>query len=99
MIVVIGKAQVKPEAREAAIAACLQMSALSEAEAGCIRYQFYESLAEVNTFFLFEEWETADALQNHLQQPHTRQFGGQLANFLASEMSIKRYEIASVSDM
>ncbi|MCB8942211.1 MAG: antibiotic biosynthesis monooxygenase [Ardenticatenaceae bacterium] len=99
MIVVVGKAQVKPEAREAAVAACVAMSKLSEAEAGCISYQFYESLAEPNTFFLFEEWETADALQAHLQQPHTTEFGGQLAGVLAGPMAVKRYEILAVSDM
>ena len=99
MIVVVGKAEVKAEAREAALAACLQMSQLSEAEAGCIHYQFYESLGEANTFLLFEEWETAEALQNHFQQPHTMQFGSQLANFLASEMSVKRYDILSVNDL
>ena len=99
MIVVVGKAQVKVEAREEAVAACLKMSRLSEAESGCISYQFYESLAEPNTFFLFEEWKTADALQTHLQQPHTIQFGSQLANVLAGPMAVKRYEIMAVSDM
>ena len=99
MIVVVGKAQVKAGAREEVVAACLQMSALSEAEAGCVSYQFYESLAEPNTFLLFEEWETAEALQNQFKQPHTNQFGSQLAHYLASEMSVKRYDILSVNDM
>lgn len=99
MIVVVGKAQTKPEVREEAIAACLRMSQLSEAEAGCITYQFYESLAEANTFFLFEEWETADALQAHLKQPHTTEFGTRLAHLLAGPMGVKQYEIMAVTDM
>jgi quinol monooxygenase YgiN len=99
MIVVVGKAQVKPEAHEAVVAACLEMSALSEAEMGCISYQFYESLAEAHAFLLFEEWETAEALQNHFKQPHTMKFGSKLANYLASEMSVKRYDILSVNDL
>jgi len=48
---------------------------------------------------LFEEWETAEALQNHFKQPHTTEFGSQLAHYLASEMSVKRYDILSVNDM
>ena len=99
MIVVVGKAQIRADAREDAVATCLRMSQLSEAEVGCISYQFYESLAEANTFFLFEEWETAESLQTHLQQPHTSQFGSQLASLLAGPMAVKRYEIMAISDM
>jgi quinol monooxygenase YgiN len=75
------------------------MSAVSEAEEGCISYQFYSSLEDDNLFLLFEQWETADALAKHLAQPHTRQFGAQFPGFLAGALDIKRYEVSAVSDL
>lgn len=40
------------------------------AEDGCIRYDYYYSAKEADTLFLFEEWESEEKQQIHLNQPH-----------------------------
>ena len=39
-------------------------------EEGCIRYDYYISVKDSDTVFLFEEWETKNHQQIHLTQPH-----------------------------
>ena len=67
MIVIAGTIPIKPERREEAKQLALQMAAATHAEAGCLTYQFYADLADPNTFFIFEEWESEEALQRHFQ--------------------------------
>lgn len=49
MIVVAGTIKINPERKAEAIEAALAMAQATEAESGCLRYQFYESLAHPNT--------------------------------------------------
>ena len=91
MIIISGVVQVKPAMRETAVAVALKMAAASEAEAGCVTYRFYSDLNNANIFFLYEEWESAEALASHFETPHMAQFQAQLPAILASEPVIKRY--------
>src|SRR3954471_3243175 len=90
MIVIAGKVTIKPEHRDEALRQAQQMSAMSEAEAGCLSYRFYGELTDSNTFFVFEQWENAEALQQHFQSPHFQTFGTYLAFMLAKPMTIQR---------
>ena len=39
-------------------------------EDGCLRYDYYYSAKDPNELFLFEEWESEEKQQIHLNQPH-----------------------------
>ena len=97
MIVITGKATIKPEHWGEAMQKALQMSAASEAEAGCHSYRFYVDPIDRNTFFVFEQWDSTEALMQHFQSPHFRAFGAYLQSILTSAMEIKRYEVTTVS--
>lgn len=97
MIVVAGTVKVKSNTREEAAQAALKMAAATQTEAGCIAYQFYTDLADPNTFFIFEVWESEVALTQHFQTDHMRTFQQELPKFVADEMAIKRYDVTSVS--
>jgi quinol monooxygenase YgiN len=82
--------------RETAVAAALEMSAASEREAGCKTYRFYTDLADANTVFIFEEWESAEALAAHFETAHMADFRQKLPALLASEPEILQYEVSDV---
>ncbi len=42
-------------------------------EKGCLRYELYPDLNHDTKFFLFEKWETQEALKKHLAQPHVKE--------------------------
>ena len=99
MIVVAGTVAVKPETREEAVRAALEMARATRAEPGCISYRFFADLADPNTFLIFEEWESDEALATHFQTPHMATFQQRLPRFLAGGLAIKRYAVASVAAM
>ena len=99
MIVIAGKIQVKPERRDEARKAALDMVEATRRESGCLSYAFYADLVEPATFFLFEEWESDAALGAHFQTEHMARFQQQAPAFLAAPPTIKRYVVESVVGM
>ena len=99
MIVIAGKIQVKPEKREEAKRAALEMVEATRREAGCISYAFYADLVDPGTFFIFEEWKDDAALGAHFQSEHMARFQQQAAALVAAPPSITRYTVESATKM
>ena len=99
MIVIAGKITVKPELREEARHAALEMVEATRREAGCLSYAFYADLVDPGTFFIFEEWESDAALGAHFQSEHMARFQQQAATLVAGPPSITRYTVESASKM
>ena len=43
------------------------------AEAGCLQYDYFLSIENADEILLMERWESAEAQQIHLRQPHMAQ--------------------------
>ena len=99
MIVVAGTISIKADKREEAIRVAADMATATRAEAGCRRYAFYADLADPNTFFLFEEWESEAALAAHFQTEHMRVFQQRVPDLLAGPLEVHRYVVESASRM
>jgi quinol monooxygenase YgiN len=99
MIVIAGHVAVRPERRNDAVSAALAMAEATRRENGCISYRFSSDLADPNTIFIFEEWESEEALERHFQTEHMRGFRAALPQLLAGPPTIKRYVVQSASPM
>ncbi len=99
MIVIAGKILIKPERRAEAERAALAMVEATRREPGCISYAFYADLVEPGTFFVFEEWESDEALLAHFQTEHMARFQQQAPALLAGGLAVKRYAVESVTAM
>lgn len=99
MIIVAGTATIKADQWDEAVQQAQQMVALTEAEIGCISYRIYVHPVERTTFFIFEEWDSQEALTRHFQTEHLQAFSTYLTTILAGPMNIKRYEINSVEQL
>ena len=99
MIVISGTARIRPEAKAEAKAAAIAMAATSAAEPGCAAYELSELLTDPNTFRLFEQWDSAEALAAHFQTPHFAEFSRVLPGFLAAAPTFLRYEVASAGPL
>lgn len=98
MIIVHGTFPVKPELRDDALEMMRRMSIASRAEYGCISYEFYVGITNVNTLLLFQEWESAEALQGHFETNHMEEFLSRLPDVLDGEVSTRRYEVRTSND-
>jgi len=99
MIVIAGKVQVRAERREDAVLVALRMAAATRAEPGCVDYRFSADLVDPTVFYLFEHWESAEALQRHFETPHMAEFRKDLPGLLAGPTTMQRYEVTSVAPM
>lgn len=93
MIIIAGTFSVKPDKVDEAIGAMQEMATASQQEEGCVQYQFYRDMVESNQFFLYEEWESAEALAAHSETPHMAVLQSQIPQFVTAPPAIQRYEV------
>jgi quinol monooxygenase YgiN len=99
MLVIAGYFRIDPARRDVAIAAANEMMGETRREEGCISYTFSSDLGDESLFYVFEEWQSQQALDAHFQSPHMTKFQAAVARFGVKEMKVQRYEIASVGPL
>lgn len=99
MIVVAVEIHIRPEQREQIIQQALAVSEATRQEAACQSYRFWADLEDPTTFFLFEEWDSEEAIAQHFQTPHMIEFQKHLPTILASAPIIKKYEVAGTGTL
>jgi quinol monooxygenase YgiN len=67
---VVGHPGRAAELREALLA----LEAATRREPGCVAFTLFQALSEAEDFVLLEHFESAAALQSHMQEPHTQAF-------------------------
>ena len=51
-------------------------------EKGYVNYDLHQGVEDPRWFFLYENWDSAEDLDAHLQAPHLVEFAGRLDEFL-----------------
>jgi quinol monooxygenase YgiN len=77
MLIVLAKAKVG--AVDAARAAITDMVAASNAEDGCIAYNFAQDALDPGVLHIVEKWQDDAALAAHFATPHMAAFGAAIA--------------------
>lgn len=62
-------------------------------EKGCIEYVIYQKDLESTDLFIFERWESREALDAHLKTEHMLKFFDKTGEWFASEKELKIYEV------
>jgi quinol monooxygenase YgiN len=96
-VVVAGKFQIKPEKRELFLELATSILEPSRKEAGVISYSFYEESTVPNSFIYFEEWQSREALSQHLKADYTQKLFDVFSEIIDREPDIKVYDIASLT--
>jgi quinol monooxygenase YgiN len=91
---IIGRAKVHADHRDAALAAAAAMSAASTAEPGCLEYSFWVSHEDPSSILLVERWEDDDALTAHMSAPHMTTFIQAIVPALDGGMDVVRHDVS-----
>ncbi len=51
-------------------------------ENGCVNYDMHQGVEDPALFYFYENWESAEALDAHLQTPHLVDLGAQLGELV-----------------
>jgi quinol monooxygenase YgiN len=97
MIIVSGTVRIRPEARDAAVLAASVMMEATREELGCRAYRFSFDVTDPTLVYVYEEWESAEALDRHFQTPHMAAFQQELPALLAGAPAIARFEATPVA--
>jgi quinol monooxygenase YgiN len=96
MQLLAGKFKAKPERIKDIVELARSMFSPSRAEAGCITYNFYEDRGAENSFLFFEEWKSQEAIDEHFQTPHFKQFMEKFQDMIQGQPEIKIYEVKDI---
>ncbi len=84
----------KPGMREEFIRAVADegIDVASRNEDGCIKYDYYRSVANDDELLLIEKWADQDALKAHWQEPHFARLGELKAQYM-EDTDIAKYSV------
>jgi quinol monooxygenase YgiN len=92
MVILSASFQARPEKREAMIAHVRELAAQSRAEAGCLRYDFYEDALAPGHFHFFELWRSREDLALHFEQPYFHAWVAAKDAFLDGPAELATYD-------
>jgi len=74
MIIVTGSVTARPDSFDALKQACLDHTARSRTEDGCLSHSVHVDAGDPLRLFFYEEWTDMVALQAHFRQPGSAEF-------------------------
>ena len=98
MIIMQGSIPIKSGQFDRALAMAHDLIAAARGEAGCSTYEFYRGLSDPDTLVVFQEWESMDALMDHLSSPHVESFLRRLPEISNGGIMTRRYLVQDVEE-
>jgi quinol monooxygenase YgiN len=96
-VVAACKFQIKPEKRDLFLEIATSIIEPSRKELGVISYSFYEESTVPNSFLYFEEWQSREALSQHLKTDYTQKLMNLFPEMIDREPNIRVYDVASLT--
>ncbi len=64
----------------------------TQQEPGYVNYDLHQGIEDPAVFALYENWETVDTHETHMNTPHLQQFAARLDDLLEGELSVHRMQ-------
>ena len=93
MIIIAGTVEIDPAKRNAALAAGREMEAAVRRQSGCLDYVWTVDGLSESTIYVFERWESEEALAAHFRGSNYAGMRDVLASFGLRGSDIKKYRI------
>lgn len=72
---------------------CLALVAPSRREQGCLGYDLHQSADDATAFLFYENWESMEDLERHLESLHSLRFDERTKGLLAAPEEITFWEM------
>jgi len=99
MIVIAGRARLHASALDDARRAGSVMATTSRDEPGCLDYRFAIDIDDPLVVQVFEQWESAAALEAHFATPHFQAFSEVILRAVDGPSEFTRYEVSSAGPL
>lgn len=96
MIIVNVKIRPKASCKQDFIKAFNNVAQLVRQEDGCLEYELHQKTASDSELFLFERWESNDALNKHLRAKHMTEYITKVKDLLEVKNELNIYKAESI---
>ena len=93
MIVIAGHMKIEPDKLHYALGIIKSVVEQTASESGNLAYRYYADLDDPSTLFIFEEWQSEGALENHFQMPYMIDFLEKIPTLGIVDASVHRYGV------
>ncbi|WP_420124182.1 putative quinol monooxygenase [Nakamurella sp.] len=83
LLTVIAHMRAKPGKRQELQDALTALVGPTSAEQGFVNYDLHQGTDDPDLFYLYENWESGELLDQHLAAPHLVDFAGRLGDLVA----------------
>jgi len=94
-ILISGEIRIDPDDFEAALDLVEPLVAATQAEDGCVQYDFWVDPRDRGRIRVFEEWASQEANDVHARSEHLATFMVEMAALRVSRVELVRYEVAA----
>ena len=95
MILVIARAQARPDQRGALVPLLAEAARTARTEQGCTSYSFAADVEDPNSFVSVETWDSKDDLDRHMATPAIAELLGALPPLLTAEPTITVHDVSA----
>jgi len=96
VLVLAGSVRIDPAKRNDVVEATIEVMQETRKQPGCISFVFSADLEDPGVLHVFQEWETAEALNRHLTAPRVEAVRLRLGSLGVREIAVQRYSVQSV---
>ena len=93
MIVIAGRMKIDPTKLDHALDVIKPVVEQTANESGNVAYRYYADLDDPTTLFIFEEWQSDAALENHFTMPYMLDFLDKIPTLGIIDASVHRYNV------
>ena len=99
MLALLAKIVLDPNSVTAYLEAAEPILPATRLEAGCTHYAFARCVEDDNVIWITEEWDSEQALQDHLKSSHITAFLDQIKILGVQSVEVRKYTVTSVGGL
>jgi quinol monooxygenase YgiN len=99
MLAILAKIVLDPHSVAAYLKAAEPILPATRLESGCTHYAFARCVEHDNVIWITEEWDSEQALQDHLKSPHITTFLQQISNLGVKSVEVRKYTVSAVGGL
>jgi quinol monooxygenase YgiN len=99
MLTILAKIVLELESIAPYLKAAESILTLTRLEAGCTHYAFARCVENPQAVWITEEWDSEQALQDHLKSAHVTAFLDQIRTMGVVSVDVRKYQVSSVGGL
>ena len=90
LVTVIAHMRAKPGQEDQLRQALEGLIEPTQQEEGYVNYDLHQDIEDPSLFYLYENWESVDTHEAHMNRPHLQDFASRLGDLVEGDLTVRR---------